>query len=112
MATLQATVRTALAQIAALVPSKVVTVVSNGQTTTGLRAAQPYNMSLTLEGEQGKETSAVRVDASTLTQPEIGTTIIVAGEKATVTEARPDDLGANIFIAYTVQKPVTLEDLT
>ena len=111
MATLQETVRTGLAQIAALAPSKVVTIVSNGQSTTGLRASQPYLMGLTEQGEQGTETSAVRVDASSLTAPAIGATIIVDGEKATVTESRPDDLGANIFIAYTIQKPVTLGDL-
>jgi len=111
MSTLQETVRTGLAQIAALAPSKVVTIVSNGQSTTGLRASQPYLMGLTEQGEQGTETSAVRVDASSLTQPAIGATIIVDGKKSTVTESRPDDLGALLFIAYTVQKPVTLGEL-
>ncbi len=109
--TLQATVRTGLAQIAALVPSKVVTVVSNGQTTTGLRSSQPSFMGLTDQGDQGNKTSWIRVDASTLTEPATGASIIVAGETVTVTEARLDDLGALLFIAYTVQKPVTLGEL-
>jgi len=105
--TLQATVRAGFAKIMTAMASAVVAVISNGEETTGLRGTQQSASGMSDEGDRGKDTCIVRVDASTLSTPADGATIIVDGENVTVSQTRLDPVGALLWIDYMVTKPVT-----
>ena len=108
--TLQADVRTAFATVKTLMPSAVSTVKSNGQEAEGLRGTQESVSGLSDEGDRGKDTAIVRVDASALSVPADGATIIVDGEEVMVMQTRVDPVQGLLWIEYMVTKPVTAED--
>jgi hypothetical protein len=108
----QAAFRSALTAMQTAFADASVTVVSNGQSGTGLKETVRSPSSLVIEGERGEDTGTVRVSAADMSTPKDGGTIIVDGDKATVTATRLDSVGAILTIEYMLQKPVTLEDLT
>jgi hypothetical protein len=77
-----------------------------GQTASGFAGTVSADSRLSLMGDEGPETQMVRVDASALTRPEQGATILVDGESCTVTRCRTDPVGALLIIEYVIGKPV------
>jgi len=103
---MQSAFRAALTAMQAAFPSASVSVVSDGVTGTGLRGPAVDETAMQTWGEMGQATNAVRVSMETFsTVPTRGSTVVIDGEKCTVTNARPDNADATMLITYRVQQP-------
>lgn len=87
-------------------PAAKVAVKFRGDSADGLSLSRLNASGFTEYGEQGAEESGVVVDASELTEPHIGATILIDGEEKTVTAAGIDPAGALLRIDYHDQDPV------
>lgn len=87
--------------------SAVVTIVSDGQTATGIRDTTNINSELDEMGEQGRTSGIVRLSAADLTEPLRGQSIIVDGKNAIVKSTRIDSAGAILAIAFQETEPIT-----
>jgi hypothetical protein len=97
---LQSIARSAFASIKIRIPESVTAVVSNGQTAQGVKDTLRGSGSLDAAGEMGTVGGTVRVDASEITEPELGSSILVGGHKAIVVNVRTDSAGALLAIEY------------
>jgi len=98
--------RAALAAIAAdsATSDSAVSVLYDGASTTGVRGVNVEAAAMDIIGELGVEAMLVRVPANGISKPEKGGTIVVDGERVTVTNIRTDPVGAMYVIEYTVQQ--------
>lgn len=103
---LQARARAAFAGVKSAVPSSVVTVVSGAQTAQGVKNTKTDDTSPGNYGEQGVSSGHVYVDASEMTTPARGSTIVVDGNDVFVMQTSLDPAGAILKIAYQDQRQV------
>ena len=71
-----------------------------GATANGIVDTMRGQGSFDPSGEIGPDVRTVRVDASEITKPALGSTIMVAGHKAVVLNVRTDPAGALLAIEY------------
>jgi hypothetical protein len=103
---LQAKVRIVLKSIASRVPAAVVTIKHNGESATGVRQTNQDASDFSEFGEAGTETSRVHVDASEITKPHIGATILIDDDEKTVTGVGEDPAGGLYTIDYQDVDPI------
>jgi hypothetical protein len=103
---LQTIARAALTSIMTANPEMQVAVVINGKSGTGAKYNQAGASSFSDRGETGNQSGTIKVDASTFEQPDLGSTIEVAGAQVWVTNVAPDPVGAFWTISYQIQKPI------
>ena len=96
-------IRAAVAGMAIAFPERSVTVLVPGQSAVaGFRSTDTYGDTLDLSGSQaGAQTAQVIVSVASFTAPDIGDTILVDGEKVSVTGVEDDD--AAVTIQYRTQ---------
>jgi len=87
-------------------PEGTAAVVYRGETATGMRSTQMDDAALMAYGEQGASTGRVRIDASAMTEPGRGDTILVDGQECFVMATRTDAAGALLVIDYSEQRPI------
>lgn len=104
--TLQSTVRGAFDVIAGLLPETAVTVVSDGQSASGIGDKTEYGESLEMNGERGITRRRVRVSANDITIPAKGSTILIDGAAAIVGNTSTDSAGAILVIEYQLTTPL------
>ena len=103
---LQSIARTALAAIATATGTGV-TVVYKGETATNCpRNTFTHGSSVDVFGEEGTSTGYLHVDASAISKPERGSTILIDGEAAIVTQVTSDPASAMWRIEYQDQREV------
>jgi len=90
-----------------MLPEIAVTVISNGETATGINCISDYGESFESNGERGITHGKVILDASKLSTPEKGATILVNGISAIVGSTALDAVGAHLTINYQLTTPVT-----
>lgn len=90
----------AFKQIRTLLPDNVVVVNVGGDTGNGVLDSKRLDASLDGYGERGDAVRTVRVVASEIAEPEAGQSILVDGQKVTVTSTRIDPTGAVLVIDY------------
>ena len=102
----QSLIRAGLAQIQAMAPNAVVTVIYKGETATALKSTLNADNALGEALQVGVTTGRVRVDQSLISEPGRGDTILIDGEAAFVTLVNRDPVDAMFTIDYQDQKPV------
>lgn len=104
---LQSIARTALASIATIAGNGV-TVIYNGETATNCpRNTFTHGTGADVFGEEGYSSGVVHVDASALSKPERGATILIDGAAAIVTQVISDPVSAMWRIEYQDQREVS-----
>lgn len=93
-------VRGALGTIGGLLPETLLTIISDGQTATGISSKTAYGESLEADGERGNTTGRVLLDASKMTTPAKGSTISVNGNLAIVGNTAVDGTGGSLSIDF------------
>lgn len=102
---MQTVFRDALATMQTAFPNASVSVIIDETTGTGLKQTDDASSNAVNMGEMGQTSSGVRVSMATFTTPPAaGKTIVVDGDKVTVTQVREDNSGATMLITYLVQQ--------
>jgi hypothetical protein len=104
---LQSLVRDSLSVIGTLLPETALIVISNGQTATGIKKNTDYAEALDAHGERGVTGGAVIIDASKITRPEKGSTILCGGSEAIVLDVSLDAVGSHFIIVFQYTNPIT-----
>lgn len=97
---IQSAARAQFAAIRTALPECVKAVNVLGATANGIVDTLSGQGSLEPAGGKGIDVGTVRVDASEITRPALGSTITVGGEKAVVLNVRPDPAGALLAVEY------------
>lgn len=103
----QSMVRDAFAVVQGLVGDLTCTIKYNGETATGIKNTRRNTAGTDGYAENGVMLSEVRVDASDLTRPENGKTILIDDVSVMVTNVYPDPVNGLMVIQYAITNPVT-----
>ena len=97
---IQSAARAQFAAIRTALPECVAVVNVLGGTANGILDTMRGQGSFDTSGETGPDVRTVRVDASEITKPALGSTIMVNGHKAVVLNTHTDSSGALLAIEY------------
>ena len=103
---IQSKARSVLQSIAKITAASTVTVISQGQTVTAIRNTQNNDTAADIYGEQGSTSAFLHIDSSLMTKPGRGSTILIDGDAAIVTQVTEDAANAMWRIEYQDQKEV------
>jgi hypothetical protein len=106
MAVTQDMVRGILTQAKTVFANASVSVVIGSSTGTGMKGPTNIRTEPDEFGEGGITSGSVRVSLADFSQPTRGQTITVDGVESFVITATPDEMDANMLIAYDNQRPV------